>query len=130
MRAMSHSVTVAEAARVLGVSRRTIQRRVKAGELPTADVAGRRYVVLSDTELSGELSPLPMGHDATRDEVGILRAQLEAVTNERDYLRQQLTQAVGALYALGETKAISAPTQETTDASRPAQRAWWRFWVR
>jgi excisionase family DNA binding protein len=127
---MSHSVTISEAARLLGVSRRTIQRRVKAGELPTADVAGRRYVVLSDTELSGELSQLPMGHDATRDEVGILRAQLEAVTNERDYLRQQLTQAVGALYALGEHKAISAPTQETTDAPRPAQRAWWRFWVR
>ena len=98
--------------------------------MPTADVAGRRYVVLSDTELSGELSQLPMGHDATRDEVGILRAQLEAVTNERDYLRQQLTQAVGALYAIGENKAISAPTQETTDAPRPAQRAWWRFWVR
>jgi excisionase family DNA binding protein len=127
---MSHSVTIAEAARVLGVSRRTIQRRVKAGELPTADVAGRRYVVLSDAEVSGDVSPLPIGHDATRDEVGILRAQLEAVTDERDYLRQQLTQTVGALYALGETKALSAPTEETTDAPRPAQRPWWRFWAR
>jgi excisionase family DNA binding protein len=127
---MSHSVTVTEAARLLGVSRRTIQRRVKAGELPTADVAGRRYVVLSDTELSGELSPLPMRHDATRDEVGILRTQLDAVTNERDYLRQQLTQTVGALYALGEHKAISAPPEDTPEPPRPAQRAWWRFWVR
>jgi hypothetical protein len=70
-----------------------------------------------------------MRHDATRDEVGILGAQLEAVTNERDYLRQQLTQAVGALYALGENKAISAPPEEPTDAPRPAQRAWWHFWV-
>ncbi len=127
---MSHSVTVAEAARLLGVSRRTIQRRIKAGELPTSDVAGRRYVVLSDIELSGDVSPVPSGRDATRDEVGILRAQLEAVTNERDYLRQQLTQTVGALYALGENKAISAPTQETTDAPRPVQRPWWRFWQR
>ncbi len=71
-----------------------------------------------------------MRHDATRDEVGILRAQLEGMTNERDYLRQQLTQAVGALYALGENKAISAPGLDTPEPPRPAQRAWWRFWER
>ena len=130
---MSHSVTVAEAARLLGVSRRTIQRRIKAGELPTSDVAGRRYVVLSDIELSGGVATMPMRPDATRDEtgeVGILRARLEEVTNERDYLRQELTRAHTVLYAMQENKAISAPTQEPTDPPRPVQRPWWRFWAR
>ena len=33
-------VTVSEAGRILGVSRRTIQRRISAGELPTVEVGG------------------------------------------------------------------------------------------
>ena len=130
---MSHSVTVAEAARLLGVSRRTIQRRVKNGELPTSTVAGRRYVVLADAEVSSDVSPPPMRPVATGDnvgEVGILRARLQEVTNERDYLRQELSRAHTVLYAMQENKAIAAPTPESSDAPRPVQRPWWRFWAR
>lgn len=49
-------VTISDAARVLGVSVRTVQRRLDAGELEAQEVAGKRCVVLSRDTL-GVVSP-------------------------------------------------------------------------
>ncbi len=118
---------MSEAARVMGVSRRTIQRRIQAGQLATVDAGGVRYVVLDDTEVS---APPPAARVATGEEVAALRAELAAVTSERDYLRQQLTGALGVLHAHGVTRMIDAPSQPERTAQKPLQRAWWRFWER
>jgi excisionase family DNA binding protein len=42
------TVTQSEAARILGVSRRTVKRRIDAGELPTVDTPDGVHVVLDD----------------------------------------------------------------------------------
>lgn len=52
---MARTVTVAEAAVLLGISRRTLYRRIEAGEIPATTVAGRRLIIL-DAEPDGTVS--------------------------------------------------------------------------
>jgi excisionase family DNA binding protein len=93
---MPRQLSVADAARVLRVSRRTIERRVKAGTLATTFVTGQKRVILPDEVLDATDRDMPPErHDtdgdataATMTELVALRAQLEAITSDRDFLRE------------------------------------------
>jgi chromosome segregation ATPase len=97
-------VTVSEAAEVLGVSERTIWRRVKAQRLEidrsvsphvvrVSDTVTDKSVTESDTvsevsELEGEVERLSRDVQALEAEVERLSDVLAEVRSERDYLRQ------------------------------------------
>ena len=77
---MPREVTISEAARLLQVSQKTIERRIKAKKLQSVMHGARRYVVLDDDQVQD----LPVSDNP---EVAVLRASLDAVAAERDHLR-------------------------------------------
>lgn len=58
-------VALPVASRLLGVSLRTVQRRLDKGELAFIERDGKRFVLLPERSASGE--PDATGHDKTRD---------------------------------------------------------------
>jgi excisionase family DNA binding protein len=134
---LSQYVSVSEAARVLGVSRRTVDRRIASGKLRTVDQDGTRLVVLEDTPVPA-MSATPT--ETAMSELVAMRARLQAVEEERDHLRQTVDKLTGTVDRLTISMAQLSGTiveqqaldtgQDTPDTPRPAQRAWWRFWVR
>lgn len=120
-------VSVSEAVGKLGKSERTIRRWITRGRLPSrdgvdgleVDIAGK--LPLDDRPESGESQAPPdlAGQVAElQAEVRHLQAMLEAVTGERDYLRQAHAAALGTQRLLVE------------NASAARSRPWWRFWER
>jgi excisionase family DNA binding protein len=110
-------VTVAEAARLLGVPEKTVRRKIRTGELPGAQVnttQGVRWMV--------ELPDGPPDQDhhsedcaALREVIAVLREELEArrrETQEFLFLIQQIQRSLPAPNQQGDT------------------RPWWRFWGR
>lgn len=134
---MSQNVSVSEAARVLGVSRRTVDRRIAAGKLRTVDQDGARLVVLEDTPDPATPETPP---ETDMSELVAVRARLQAVEEERDHLRQTVDKLTGTVDRLTISLAQLSGTivdqqaldtgQDTPEAPRPVQRPWWRFWVR
>ena len=106
-------VTITEATKLLGKSDRTIRRWESKGELPSQRRAGRVYVNVAGfpiVEPESEPEPEP-DLQALQVEVERLRAVLEEIKNERDYLRQLL--------------AVSITEQKQLE---PGRRPWWQFW--
>ncbi len=117
-------MTIGEAAKVLGVTRRTIERRIQRGDIVASRINGKRYVYISETDTNAAtVSHVTTVTSSDRDaEIDTLRAELDAIRQERDYLRQHLSQLTAALYRLGDKKALIAPRVEP--------RPWWAFWRR
>ncbi len=153
MRAMSgqpsgQTVSVSDAARILGVSRRTVDRRIRAGQLSTIVRDGQKLVVLGNTSGAQPVetvseTPVETPPD-TVTELVALRTELEAVKGERDHLRQHLDKLTGTVDRLTislaqlsgtivDHRALEAGTDthaEVAASQRPVQRPWWRFWAR
>jgi transcriptional antiterminator len=115
-------LTINETARELGVTRRTIERRIQKGDIVASYVNGKRYVHISD---NGATPPTVTYDSRTIDsdtatQLATLRAELDTIRQDRDYLRQHVSQLTATLYRLGDQKAIDAPTK--------TQRSWWAFW--
>lgn len=84
---MAERVTLQHAARHFGVSVRTVQRRIQAGELQAEHVAtarGQRVMVLLET-VTPEPEPAATAHDTE------LSAVLAEVRADRDFLRGRIT---------------------------------------
>ncbi len=118
-------LTINEAARELGVTRRTIERRIQKGDIVASYVNSKRYVHISDNGAT----PPTVTHDSrttdsdTATQVATLRAELDTIRQERDYLRQHVSQLTATLYRLGDQKAIDVPQRPEV---RPIP--WWAFW--
>ncbi len=142
------TVSVTEAARILGVSRRTVSRRIAAGQLPTVEVSGARRVVL---DIPGGSEPGVPSNEGTHGTVpileadnSVLRARLAAVEEERDHLRATVDKLAGTVDRLTislaqlsgtvvEQRALEAgrdTAMEDTAPQKPLQRPWWAFWRR
>ncbi len=146
-------VTLQEAAAALGVSVRTIRRRVKDGELMSAMVDGRRMVSLPDgshessdnTPLSPGVSPSvaapgPDNPASMSPLLSQLEARIADLEVDRDRARQdadrwhamsqdlsqRLSEVTGTLYRLTEAKALT-PGPEPQN---PPRAPWWAFWRR
>jgi excisionase family DNA binding protein len=106
-------VTASEAARILGVSRRTVTRRIADGTLRTVEVGNARRVVL---EMPEDAQPghgtTPASADGQLAQIAHLRAQLEAVTSERDHLRSTVDKLAGTVDRL--TRGASRPAEART----------------
>lgn len=127
-------MSVSEAARVLGVSRRTIDRRIASGKLSTVDVDGVRYVVLDDAEVAHAPAVDKPAHvsdiERMRAEMNDLRADRDRWAAHAQDLQRNVSELTATLYRVTEQKALPSSTQEPADAQRPAQRVWWKFWQR
>jgi excisionase family DNA binding protein len=106
-------VTIAEAAQLLGLSEKTVRRRVISGRLQATQMStykGYTWMVEVPDDLvtpeSGELQAL-------RDRVAAQERELEAKNEQIRQLHILLQQAQAAL-----------PPPKGT------QRPWWRFWQR
>ena len=121
-------VSLDDAAHILNLSRRTVQRRLADGSLTGQKVAGRWLVdVPDDTVISQEgdtgtvvalqaqVTQLSQERDGLARDRGEMARQIEALTGERDYLRSALAAALTL-----QQKALPAPRE----------RPWWQFWKR
>ncbi|MDP9380446.1 MAG: excisionase family DNA-binding protein [Chloroflexota bacterium] len=138
--------TYTEAARILGVSRRTISRRIQSGELPTVEVDGARRVVLDIPDGAQSVPDAPTGMPvptpAQDAEIAALRAQLAAVESERDHLRATVDKLAGTVDrltislaqlsgAVVDQQVLAAgvdTSEDDTAPPEPVQRPWWAFW--
>ena len=135
---MPRQLSVAEAATVLRVSRRTVERRVKDGTLATTFVGGQKRVILPDEVLDAtDRDTSPDRHDtdngataATLTELVAIRAELAAVRSERDFLREtvnRLLETNAQLTARALPPGPAVEPQEPPTAPATA-RPWWRRW--
>ena len=115
---MARQMTVAVAARTLGVSRKTIERRIKKGIMP-ATKQGRNTLVTLPDEVMSET----VGHgDTSKSDTSETALRLfEDMKAERDHWRamaERLSTTVAQqndmIRQLTETKALPAPAPEPT----------------
>jgi hypothetical protein len=108
-------VTVAEAARILGVPEKTVRRKIRTGELPGAQVntaQGLRWVVEIPEGAPDQDHRDPHNEDCAtlREVIAVLREELEARRREAQeflFLIQQLQSS------------LPAPKE---------RRPWWKWW--
>lgn len=123
-------VSIAEAARLTGKSRRTIERHLESGKLSfTQNVAGARQIETSElTRAYGSLSLLVAAHDVTTCQPvtqGVdapdkteLRQRLAVLEAENKLLRERIDDKdkhIANIMGLLEHKKSSRP-------------AWWQIW--
>ncbi len=97
---MAGEYTIAEAARLLGVSDKTVRRRLDSGQLSGHKVGNRWTVVVPDQVAPAVVAVSEL--DQLRREVVDLESQLAEVARDREWLRQhadQLTMINGGLTA-------------------------------
>lgn len=74
--------TVADACHILGVSQRTLYRRIKKGEIESKLESGRRLVLIDDSQVTDSVASVADMADT---------ALLEQVKSENEHLRDQVT---------------------------------------
>jgi hypothetical protein len=97
---MSVEYTIPDAARLLGVSGKTVRRRLLSGQLSGHKVDNKWTVVLPDQVASAAVAVSEV--DQLRRQVVDLESQLAEVAHDREWLRQhadQLTMINGGLTA-------------------------------
>ncbi len=149
-------VTLEEAAARLGVSIRTIRRRIRSRELSATMVDGRRMVSLpevpdaaSDNPATADAVSAPGrdNSDSVSPVVSHLQARIAELEAERDRARQdtdrwqeqaghwqamsldlsqRLSEVTGTLYRLTEAKALTPGPEPQETPAAP----WWAFWRR
>ena len=144
-------VTAVEAARLLGVSERTVRRRIAAGTLPSVKVGTSRLVpvtalTLSPGNDSADTPDATVRHDvmvpaaATTTDAAPLVELVERQAREIARLSADLAVANERLRVLGAGDEArqdglrtrqngpqrAEPPASASDASAP----WWRFWER
>jgi hypothetical protein len=142
-------LTIPQAAAHLGVSTDTVKRRCKRGALRCRRTAEGRVVVEIAASPNGTATPQPQGsapqvQDESVDNVHTYRAQLDAVTAERDWLRARLEAAEVERH---ELRVLLGAAQQSMAAALPAPQdapqsdirmsdsaepktpcPWWQFW--
>ena len=125
------TVTLSQAAAALGVSERTVRRRIAKGALPSGWTAvdGRGGLIVTVTD-ARTLEPARLNAVSVTapDIVAELRSQIETLheeltaAREREaWLRQRVEQAEAERSELVARVPLALPPA-------PERRPWWRFW--
>jgi hypothetical protein len=132
-------VTVAEAAKRLGISESAVRKRVQRDQIDhDRDEGGKLYVYLSSRDKVGDTV-----QDEVRDRyITFLERELEARSEEirrRDAIIMNMTEAMKAI-GPPRSEAQDAPespeshvpsptpTEATAEAQEPDTRPWWQRW--
>ncbi len=85
-------------------------------------VNGKRYVHISDNTTTAPTLTYDTSQTDrdTASQRAATRAGLETIRQERDYLRQHVSQLTATLYRFGNQKAIEPP--------KGVHRGWWALW--
>jgi excisionase family DNA binding protein len=112
--------TVEEAAKILGASENAVRKRIERGTLSSEKVNGVRYVLLLDSDMpqharytagdsstgiSGDLALLQARLDSIQEQVGYLKAVVQARDEElrrKDHIIAALTERIPELEPLRE----------------------------
>ncbi len=141
-------LSIEEAADVLGLSARTVRRRIRSGILPSereATPQGYRYVVLLDVvQVDAEPVSTPLA-TPTDTEEQVTAALLAEVTAERDWLRRRVEELTRqhenfqVLLRQAQEARYLPPGQEHANGMTPAspmgtsrvdgRLPWWRAWL-
>ncbi len=145
----TNRVTVADAARLLGLSAEAVRMRIKRGTLDSEKVEGTVYVILDDDQTRPHADPTT---NQTSDPMSDQTALVEVLRDQVDYLREQLAQEREAnrenrriIAGLVQRVPELEPTRETPPEPResplsasegggggeeappePEERSWWR----
>ena len=111
-------MTITEAARLLRVSRRTVQRRVKSGALSGVKHEGRWLVDI----------PTDVDIERHTPDTDALLSQVDALTRERDQLEQRVEDLSHDKTYLEQALAVSLSNQQKLLASgaTPARPGLWQ----
>jgi excisionase family DNA binding protein len=113
-------VSVTEAAQLLGVSEKTIRRRVHSGRLQATQVSTRGvYAWLIDIP-DDQLEP-------DSGELQALRDRVAAQDRELDVKNEQIRELNGQIR---ELHVLLQQAQAALSVPVGRQRPWWRFWQR
>jgi excisionase family DNA binding protein len=123
---MAREVTIKEAAALLGVSVKTIERRIHDGVIRSDLRGNRRYVTIEEADIVAAPAPA----QETDVQIASLKAELDAVRSERDNLRQMaqsqqviISQHLQTINRLVETLQLPAPRQESIEQPPPGHDA-------
>ena len=137
-----HRLPIAAAAEALGVSEKTIRRRIKAGTIAAARVVtpqGHVWLVDVGTARPGSLGRGVLVNDPDRRAAiaELTRTVAEQVTRSLSTRIEELTRENEQLRARLQSLEVSKGPSSTKDpapgpgsAFGRAGRAWWRFWER
>jgi hypothetical protein len=131
--------TVSEAARVLGITEAAVRARINRDKLPSEKIDNTVYVRLDADATPVNLSDQTALVDALRDQVGMLKQQLnteQAASAELRRIIAALTQRIPELEAPRSPEPPQAPAEATEQPGRvesqpsvegtQEQRSWWR----
>lgn len=114
---MSQNYSITEAARILGISTKTVSRRLKTGKLQTVEVDGKRRVLLPDTTGHSDRTP-DTTNDRTQPDIEtieVLRAERDQARAERDREREEvefLRQRNAELNSIVMRHALALPNEK------------------
>lgn len=124
----TRQLTINEAACELGVTRRTVECRIQKGDIVASWGNVKRYIRISGTNttvptVSHDISPTPSNKDI---EIVTLRTELEMIRQERDYLRQHVSELTLMLHRIGDQKAIESSTAAPGSKPQRATIPWFK----
>ena len=131
--------TVAEAARVLGITEAAVRARINRGKLTSEKIDNTVYVRLGSDTTPVNPDDQTALVEALRDQVGMLKQQLnteQAASAELRRIIAALTQRIPELEAPRSSEPPQAPAEATEQPGRvesqpsvegtQEQRSWWR----
>lgn len=127
---------IVSACTALGVTERTIQRRVMRGEIQRRTVSGGRAEFWISEAATSDLAPVTpdIAQDAHSGALAVLDRQEALIDHLSDLARQQTAPLVETIRQqaeeIGRLKAELEAARErpTVTGDTPDTRRWWRFW--
>jgi len=140
----TRQVSIDEAARILGLSRRTVERRLTSGRQSGRKDGGRWLVdVTIDAatvqreqadhdrraidELTRKVAELTHQAEALTDERDALTRRIDELLADRESWRQQAAMASANCQAALEVRGLLAERAEPTSTTPARARRWWPF---
>jgi len=129
------TLTLREAAEILGCSKNTVRRKVISGELAAERVIGKygAEYILSAADVQAITPPAPRVCHEVPHEAGTQESLLESLLakNEADRMalaaeNKDLYRKIG--YLQGQVEQLQLLLPATSQAEATKGRPWWRFW--
>lgn len=123
---MARTVSVAEAAKVLGITKDGVRKRIQRKQLAVTWLDGRRMVVLEDADLSQDQA-VTEGEPATGELVEALREQIRQLTDQNTQLWEQFSRVAATVDRQAQTldRLLALPA-DAGPSTEPKPLTWWQ----